>query len=50
MVPLEAASNFVMAAKLELFMTSTMVKLANGVELLASVDNDDDENELETFG
>lgn len=31
MVPLEADKSFVMAARLELFITSTMVKLVSGV-------------------
>lgn len=47
-VPLDAANNFVMAARLELFITSTVVKPANGVELACAVGEVEDENELET--
>lgn len=55
-VPPDAANNFVMAAKLELFVASTMVKPASGFEvvpevdcwLLSDDDDDDDENVLET--
>lgn len=52
-VPLEAASNFVMAARLELFITSTMVRLARGDddddEVPLGLADDDDENELDTL-
>lgn len=43
MVPLVAASNFVMDARLELFITSTMVRPATGED----VAEDDDEKVLE---
>lgn len=47
-VPLEAANNFVMAIKLELFITSTMVRFASGVEVLSELlFAKDDEKELE---
>ena len=50
-VPLEAASNLLMAAKLELSATSTMVSPSNGpvAELPPATEpaEDDDENELE---
>lgn len=49
MVPLDAANNFVMAARLELFITSTMVRLASGA-LDGDDDEDEDEKELETVG
>lgn len=47
MVPLEAAKSLLMAAKLELFITSTIVKLLNGLGPFAV--EDDEENELETL-
>lgn len=49
MVPLEAAKSLLMAAKLELFITSTIVKLLNGRGPFAVEDEDDEENELETL-
>lgn len=44
MVPLEAAKSLLMAAKLELFITSTIVRLLNGLEPFV---DEDEENELE---